>query len=55
MSKIVRCPKCRGKGKVYDIATGIFTCGISTFFEFIDDNLKEDCSRCKGGGFLKLL
>jgi len=54
MSKIVRCPKCKGKGKVYDVAAGIFTCGISTFFEFIDDNLKEDCPRCGGSGFLKI-
>lgn len=55
MINIVKCPKCKGKGKVYDIAMGICTCGISTFFEFIDDNLKEYCPRCGGSGFLKLV
>lgn len=54
MNKIVRCPKCKGRGKVYDVVAGTFTCGITIFLEFIDNNLKEDCSRCGGSGFLKL-
>ena len=32
MNKIVRCPKCKGRGKVYDVAMGIFTFGITTFW-----------------------
>ena len=54
MCKIVKCPKCKGKGKVYDVVAGGIYLGITIFLEFIDDNLKEDCSHCGGSGFLKL-
>lgn len=54
MEKIVRCPRCKGKGKVYDVALGVFTLGISTFFEAIDEDVRDDCPRCGGVGFLKL-
>lgn len=54
MYTVIRCPKCKGKSKVYDTAGGIFTCGIITLFEFIDDELKEECPCCGGNGFLKI-
>lgn len=54
MSKIVRCPKCKGKGRIHDTALGISTCGITTLLECLDDNLKDECPKCGGSGFLKL-
>lgn len=53
MSTIVKCPKCKGKGKVYDIGLGVFTYGIGTFLQLINDDYKDDCHRCGGSGFLK--
>ena len=43
---VIRCSKYKDNGRVYDIAGGIFTCGIITLFEFIDDDLKEECPCC---------
>lgn len=40
MCTVIRCPKCKGNGRVYDTAEGIFTFGIITLFKFIDDDLK---------------
>ncbi len=54
MEKIVRCPKCNGSGLVHDRVLGFCTFGISTLFECLDENLKDECPRCEGSGFLKL-
>ena len=54
MCTVIRCPKCKGNGRVYDTTGGIFTFGIITLFEFIDDDLKEECLFCGGNGFLKI-
>lgn len=54
METIVRCPKCKGKGRVHDVALGVFTLGLTTLLESMDDNLKDVCPRCGGSGFLKL-
>ena len=54
MCTVIRCPKYKGNGRVYDTAGGIFTCGIITLFEFIDNDLREECPRCGGSGFLKI-
>lgn len=53
MSTIVKCPKCKGRGKVHDIGGGIFTFGLQTFFELINDDYMDECPRCKGSGFLR--
>ena len=52
MYTVIRYSKC--KGRVYDTVGSIFTCGIITLFEFIDDNLREEFPRCGGSGFLKI-
>ena len=54
MCTVIRCPKCKGNGGVYDTEGGIFTCGIITLFEFIDDDLKEECPCCGCNEFLKI-
>lgn len=54
MSKIVKCPKCNGLGRIHDKALGFFTLGITTILECINDNLKDECQRCNGKGFIKI-
>ena len=51
---IVRCPECNGKGKIHDVAGGLFTLGLMTFWECVDDDFKITCPRCNGSGFLKV-
>lgn len=51
---IIVCPKCKGKGVVHDKALGVFTLGLTALLECLDDNLKIDCERCGGSGFVKI-
>ena len=53
MSTIVKCPKCKGKGKVHNWCGDIFTFGLGLLFELVDEDNMEDCPRCGGSGFLK--
>jgi hypothetical protein len=51
----VICSKCKGEGKVPDIAERVFTLGISWVFDKLSPNRIgwERCPRCKGKGFLQ--
>lgn len=51
---IVLCPECKGKGVVHDKALGVFTFGLTTLLECLDSNLKIECERCDGSGFIKV-
>ena len=56
MSKIVKreitCPRCKGKGHVFDIAECVFTAGIAFVLGSIDSNLKNTCPKCDGDGYV---
>lgn len=47
---VVRCPRCNGKGKVYNHFNGLGTFGIDYLFQAALG--KQICPRCKGEGFL---
>ena len=49
----VKCPKCKGSGRVYDHLAGILSLGAVYLFQAVDDELKEMCPRCNGRGFIK--
>lgn len=48
------CPKCKGKGVVFDHVFGVFTFGLGYLFQVLDDSDKDDCPRCNGSGFIKV-
>lgn len=50
----VICPKCKGKGRVFDHVLGIFTMGWGYLSQMIDDDDKEVCPRCDGSGFIEI-
>ena len=50
IEKEVTCPKCKGTGRVFDIAECVFTAGISFIFGCIDSSLKDVCPKCEGSG-----
>lgn len=54
MKKIFVCPVCKGKGKLFDHAFGVLTSGIGYLFQALDKDIREDCYRCKGEGFVKI-
>ena len=49
----VKCPKCKGSGRVYDHLAGILSLGAVYLFQAVDDELKEKYPRCNGRGFIK--
>lgn len=53
MSKIV-CPECKGKGRVYDHALGVFTFGFGYLLQTLDPIGKDICSLCNGKKFITL-
>lgn len=46
----VTCPRCKGKGVVYDHALSVFTAGIGLALQALDRNLRDVCPRCDGSG-----
>lgn len=46
----ITCPKCKGSGRVFDVAECVFTAGISFVLGAIDSNLKDVCPKCGGNG-----
>lgn len=48
------CPKCQGKGKVFDHEAGLFTFGMDYFFQLFDKFYKKKCDVCNGKKFLIL-
>jgi len=42
------CPTCKGKGKVFNHADGIFTLGFAYLFG------KDKCPRCHGKGYIEI-
>ena len=56
MSKIIRkeltCPRCKGKGTVFDVSECVFTAGISFILGMIDSRCKDVCPECDGRGII---
>lgn len=50
MKQEVTCPKCKGKGRVFDVAECVFTAGIAFVLGAIDNHLKDICPKCGGTG-----
>lgn len=48
----VTCPRCKGKGVVYDHALSVFTAGIGLALQALDKNLRDKCPRCDGEGYV---
>ena len=46
------CPNCKGNGKVFDHEAGFYPFGLSYIFQFINNDLKKDCSICNGDGMI---
>lgn len=56
MSKLIKeevlCPRCKGKGRIFDTAECVFTGGISLILGILDSNLKDVCPKCNGKGII---
>lgn len=48
----IRCPKCKGSGRVYDPELGVFTFGIGTILQTLCRGLKDICPQCDGEGWI---
>lgn len=48
------CPVCKGKGRTYNHALGIFSLGIVYLLQASDEELKDICTRCEGKGYIKI-
>lgn len=48
----VTCPRCKGKGVVYDHAVSAFTAGIGLVLQALDRNLRDKCPLCDGDGYI---
>lgn len=48
------CPRCKGKGRVFDHTYGIFTLGFGYLSQIFDDEDREVCPRCDGSGFIEV-
>lgn len=46
----VTCPRCKGKGVVYDHELSVFTFGIGAVLQACSDILKMTCPVCNGRG-----
>ena len=49
------CPKCKGKGVVFDHELGIFTGGLGYLLQMFDEDEKMECPRCDGTGFVEVM
>ena len=54
MCRRIICPECKGKGRVYDHALGIFTFGWGYLLQTLDPVGKDICPLCNGEKFIKL-
>jgi DnaJ-class molecular chaperone len=54
MEKVIKCPKCDGKGKNVDHLYGMFTAGLGYVLPFlIDGELESDpCKKCDAQGYI---
>lgn len=48
----VMCPRCKGRGVVYDHAVSVFTAGIGLVLQALDENLRDECPLCDGRGYV---
>ena len=48
------CPKCKGRGVVFDHELGVLTCGLGYLLQLFDEDEKMECPRCDGKGFIKI-
>lgn len=48
------CPKCKGKGVVFDHVFGVFTLGWGYLLQALDDSDKDSCPKCGGSGFIEV-
>lgn len=48
----VTCPRCKGKGVVYSHELSVFTAGIGLVLQALDENLRDECPRCDGEGYI---
>lgn len=46
------CPRCKGRGVVYDRALGVFTFDIGAVLQSLDRGLRDTCPRCGGSGYV---
>lgn len=48
----VTCPRCKGKGVVYDHLLSVFTAGIGLALQALDRNMRDECPVCDGDGYV---
>lgn len=48
----VRCPRCKGKGRVFDVEECVCTAGISFVLGLIDRSMRDVCPECDGSGYI---
>lgn len=56
VSKIVeniRCPRCKGEGRVHDKAACVFSIGLTYLLECIKKDYMDTCPECMGKGIIK--
>lgn len=55
MSKLIKeevlCPRCKGKGRIFDTAECVFT-GVSLILGILDSIFKDVCPKCNGKGIV---
>lgn len=48
----VRCPRCSGKGRVFNTMDCVCTGGVAFVLGLIDPELRDRCPECKGAGWI---
>jgi len=48
----VICPRCKGKGRVFDVEECVCTGGIMFALELIWKDLRAECPECDGDGWI---
>lgn len=48
----VRCSRCNGRGRVFNVEECVCTAGISFVLGLIDRNMRDVCPECDGEGWI---
>lgn len=48
----VRCPRCNGKGRVFNVEECVGTAGIAFALGLLCHDLRDECPECHGCGWI---